>query len=53
MLEQIRNKLKEQQAQIYNDPNNLIMSERKTPGIQWEILLDGKPVIQYSYFVNL
>ena len=52
MLEQIRNKLKEQQAQIYNDPNNLIMSERKAPGIQWETLLDGKPVTQYCYFEN-
>ena len=52
MLEQIRNKLKEQQAQIYNDPNNLIMSERKAPGIQWEMLLDGKPVTQYCYFEN-
>lgn len=31
---------------------NLIMSERKTAGIQWEILLDGKRVTQYSYFVN-
>ena len=28
------------------------MSERKTPGIQWEILLDGKPVTQYCYFKN-
>lgn len=22
------------------------------PGIQWDILLDGKPVTQYSYFKN-
>ena len=31
---------------------NLILSERKTAGIQWEIHLDGKQVTQYSYFVN-
>lgn len=31
---------------------NLILSERKTPGIQWEILLNGEPVTQYSYFIN-
>ena len=31
---------------------NLIMSEQKTPGIQWEILLDGKQVTQYCYFEN-
>lgn len=31
---------------------NLISSERKTAGIQWEILLDGKRVTQYRYFVN-
>lgn len=30
----------------------MILSERKTAGIQWEILLDGKQVTQYSYFVN-
>lgn len=29
-----------------------ILSERKTAGVQWEILLDGKQVTQYSYFVN-
>ena len=31
---------------------NLILSERKTVGVQWEILLDGKQVTQYIYFVN-
>lgn len=31
---------------------NLIMSERNMPGIQWEILLNGKQVTQYCYFEN-
>ena len=31
---------------------NSILPERKTVGVQWEILLDGKQVTQYSYFVN-
>lgn len=31
---------------------NLILSERQMPGIQWDILLDGKQVTQYSYFEN-
>ena len=34
------------------DRANLILSERQMPGIQWDILLDGKPVTQYSYFKN-
>lgn len=34
------------------ETTNLIMPERKTAGIQWEILLDGKQVTQFHYFVN-
>ena len=34
------------------DRANLILSERKTAGIQWDILLDGKRVTQYCYFEN-
>ena len=34
------------------DRANLILSERKTAGIQWDFLLDGKRVTQYCYFEN-
>lgn len=34
------------------DRANLILSERQMPGIQWDILLDGKQVTQYCYFEN-
>ena len=34
------------------DRANLILSERKTAGIQWDILLDGKQVTKYCYFEN-
>ena len=34
------------------DRANLILSERKTVGIQWDFLLDGKRVTQYCYFEN-
>lgn len=34
------------------DRAKLILSERKTAGIQWEILLDGKQITQYCYFEN-
>lgn len=34
------------------DRANLILLERKTAGIQWEILLDGKQITQYCYFEN-
>ncbi|MCI6488485.1 MAG: hypothetical protein MSA25_10630 [Clostridiales bacterium] len=34
------------------DRAKLILSERQMPGIQWDILLDGKQVTQYCYFEN-
>ena len=41
-----------EQEPEYTERADLIMSERKTPGIQWEILLDDKPVTQYCYLKN-
>ena len=44
--------IKFEQTPACMERDNLILSERKTVGVQWEIFLDGKQVTQYSYFVN-